>query len=168
MPRKGEVIDMTGKVFGLLTVLREDGRSSTGEAMWLCRCQCGNVKRMWGRSLRRGEAKSCGCRQHMGRYSHGECVGGMTPLYYVWAHMISDERHKGAPVCPEWHDAATFFEWARRRGYRKGMFFSRINTQAGWYPENAMFSVKRNPCRPKNTKIKPIPKPDKTGRRKPQ
>lgn len=59
--------DLTGRVFGRLTVLRqvEDHIMPCGthEAQWLCRCSCEEHTEIvvWGRNLRRGQTKSCGC-----------------------------------------------------------------------------------------------------------
>ena len=36
-------IDLTGKVFGRLTVIKEAGRNNSS-LLWLCRCECGVEK----------------------------------------------------------------------------------------------------------------------------
>lgn len=64
IPGKGK-IDLSGKIFGLLTVLNENGRAATGGGiMWLCRCRCGKETTVCGADLRRGETVSCGCARH--------------------------------------------------------------------------------------------------------
>ena len=56
----GKTIDMTGQKFGRLTVIkRTDNRSN--EVCWLCKCECGNIKSIMARSLKNGDATSCGC-----------------------------------------------------------------------------------------------------------
>ena len=60
----GRFIDLTGKVFGRLTVLSFD--SSKGErgkqrAYWLCKCECGKSKVVCSHDLRTEKTKSCGC-----------------------------------------------------------------------------------------------------------
>lgn len=53
--------DLTGRVFGRLTVLRP--APSAGErAMWRCRCSCGRELDVAASSLTRGLSTSCGCR----------------------------------------------------------------------------------------------------------
>ena len=55
--------DLTGQVFGDLTVLRENGKNGKGEYFWLCQCSCGGSKSVMGRLLRNGIAKThCGCK----------------------------------------------------------------------------------------------------------
>ena len=56
----GKLIDLTGKKFGRLTVIKKlDKRGN--EWYWYCRCDCGNFCESRGVSLRSGTKKSCGC-----------------------------------------------------------------------------------------------------------
>lgn len=54
-------IDETGKTYGLLTVMEYAGSTPKQDALWLCKCQCGNTKIVNGRDLRNGHTSSCGC-----------------------------------------------------------------------------------------------------------
>lgn len=55
------LIEMSGKIFGRWTVLeRRDNENRTG-AYWLCMCECGTRRSVYGRSLRQGISNSCGC-----------------------------------------------------------------------------------------------------------
>lgn len=79
-------LDLKGKVFGRLTALREDGRDLQGRAMWLCRCSCGNEKRVASRHLRSGAIISCGCyvrslaADNARRGAH-KITGSLSPLH---------------------------------------------------------------------------------------
>ena len=54
--------DLTGKKFGMLTVLgRSDKTDRHRAAFWLCKCDCGGTKVANGPNLRQGSVKSCGC-----------------------------------------------------------------------------------------------------------
>lgn len=53
-------IDLTGRRFGRLTVIRYDHAEHDG-AHWLCKCDCGTEKVIAGYLLRNGATKSCGC-----------------------------------------------------------------------------------------------------------
>lgn len=55
------VIDIAGRKFGKLTVLKRESSAYHGVATWLCLCECGNKKTVAGSSLRRGNTQSCGC-----------------------------------------------------------------------------------------------------------
>lgn len=56
-------IDITGRRFGRLVVMRRSARrvNSNNEALWDCRCDCGATHMTLGRNLRRGHTRSCGC-----------------------------------------------------------------------------------------------------------
>lgn len=55
-------IDLTGKRFGRLTVIKDSGkRQNSGNIVWACKCDCGNLIEIVGTSLTRGITKSCGC-----------------------------------------------------------------------------------------------------------
>lgn len=57
----GRTIDLTGQRFGRLVVQYRTENNKDGQAMWLCRCDCGNERIVLGKSLRNGHTKSCGC-----------------------------------------------------------------------------------------------------------
>lgn len=52
--------DLTGRVFGYLTVIRR-APNKGGRTCWLCRCECGKEKLATSRDLKAGKVKSCGC-----------------------------------------------------------------------------------------------------------
>lgn len=57
-------IDETGNTYGKLTVLYKSINSKKYKqsgAIWVCRCECGNVIERRGSFLRRGGCTSCGC-----------------------------------------------------------------------------------------------------------
>lgn len=58
-------LDLTGKRYGKLTVLKEAEpdffKSGKAKYRWLCRCNCGNLTIGSTDDLRRGKKKSCGC-----------------------------------------------------------------------------------------------------------
>lgn len=58
-------VDMTGQVFGELTVIRRvpsEGFKAEG-ARWLCKCSCGREHTARGNVIRLGNVRSCGCRK---------------------------------------------------------------------------------------------------------
>lgn len=55
-------IDLVGKRFGNLTILKDSGeRSKDGSIKWLCQCDCGNTCVVGTYYLRNGNNPSCGC-----------------------------------------------------------------------------------------------------------
>jgi len=81
MPR---FIDLTGKVFGRLTVVGCAGRvhiqgSAWAPTWWVCRCACGNYIQADGADLKRGHTHSCGCITA----KHGQASNGRESGAYV-------------------------------------------------------------------------------------
>jgi len=143
-----KLIDLVGKKFGLLHVVKQVGsRGKTRKIpYWLCKCLgCGKYKEIAGRSLRDGRSKSCGC-------SWGENHGlRHHPLYVVWANMKSrcysftNERYKdyggrGIIVCDQWlNTPSIFISWATNNGYKTGLQIDRFNNDLSYTPENCRF-----------------------------
>ena len=60
----GKKVDLTGKLFGRLVVLKEEPiRDIHGKILWQCCCTCGSTKIIRGDDLKSGAIKSCGCLQ---------------------------------------------------------------------------------------------------------
>lgn len=80
---KKRVQDLTGQVFGRLTVIVLAGRKNYID-LWRCRCACGNEKTVYDGNLRQGFTKSCGCTWKKsigdGNRTHGE----RTVEYFTW------------------------------------------------------------------------------------
>lgn len=75
----GKFIDLTGQRFGKLIVIRKAEVNAKREAMWLCRCDCGNETVVSGVLLRRGNTQSCGCKKLFDLT--GKRFGKLTALY---------------------------------------------------------------------------------------
>lgn len=61
-------INLIGKRFGRLEVIKREDNDRGGHTRWLCKCDCGNEKIIYGVSLRKGHTISCGCWQRESRY----------------------------------------------------------------------------------------------------
>lgn len=53
--------DLSGKRFGLLTVVKPTGEVRNNYIEYLCRCACGGQIRTTSKLLRSGQTRSCGC-----------------------------------------------------------------------------------------------------------
>ena len=63
--------DLTGKPFGRLVALCEDGRTKSGSVKWKCRCECGNYTSVSEHDLSTGNTTSCGCLKRDNSTKHG-------------------------------------------------------------------------------------------------
>lgn len=157
-------IDLTGKRYGLLTVLKLDhikGRKRVG--YWLCRCDCGNLKVINSNDLRNGSTIACGHLQGgKSKYSIQN-----KKLYKRWSHIISrcnnprDISYKnygarGIKVCKEWLDYENFSKWAIENGNDENLEIDRINVNLGYSPKNCRFVTKLENARNKRNSLKYI------------
>lgn len=52
--------DLTGKIFGRLTVIKVHSRTRNGHVVWTCNCECGAVRNVIATHLQQGHTISCG------------------------------------------------------------------------------------------------------------
>lgn len=86
-------IDIIGKKFGKLKVLEASNkRSSNGNILYKCKCDCGNITYVAARFLKNGHTKSCGCTRKEKLLEHslsikndliGRKFGRLTALKYI-------------------------------------------------------------------------------------
>lgn len=151
----GNVIDITGKTFGHLTVLSPASRPKTTKEngqFWLCRCTCGKEKVVHGHSLRRGQTKSCGCLQKEKATKHGMKGTRLYTIYlsikqrcYYTKHIhYKDYGGRGIKMCDEWLDKengfTNFYKWAIANGYSDDLSIDRINVDGNYEPNNCRWA----------------------------
>jgi hypothetical protein len=115
--------DLAGQKFGRLSVLRFS-HVRGGKSLWVCRCECGSERTVYGYSLIGGMTKSCGCLQREGVVSrstiHGHTSGGAASREHkTWQSMIQRCTNPNAPdfssyggrgvrVCERWYSFDNF------------------------------------------------------------
>lgn len=77
--------DLTGRSFGLWTVLSRAENTADGHPRWNARCACGRERVVLGGTLRSGGSRSCGCKHltHHGDSLAGQKFGRLTVLGYT-------------------------------------------------------------------------------------
>lgn len=101
-----------GQRFKRLVVERREGTNTHGEAMWLCRCDCGKTTSASTHNLRRGSSKSCGCL----RKPHGLADSSTWKTWKAMRQRCSNPRSRefvrygarGIKVCERWQSFANF------------------------------------------------------------
>lgn len=156
-----KIIDLTGKQFGNLTVLRRVGSTPKTKAgyvttTWLCKCAlCGGEVVMTKNSITDRINQNCGCvKIRKSKLKHGM---SKTPLYQCWQSMKdrclnpNDAEYKnyggrGIKVCDEWlgyYGSRNFFDWALANGYKEGLTIDRIDVNGNYEPGNCRWVTKQ-------------------------
>lgn len=146
--------DLTGKKFNRLTVISFHGVTKSGNATWLCECECGNTNIVSGAALKLGSVKSCGCyMRDVQREKHTTHGRSRSRLYLIYIGMIRrcykeknpNYKNYGAReirVCDEWLTGfEAFYDWAMRNGYdetskRGECTLDRVDVDGHYEPSN--------------------------------
>jgi hypothetical protein len=151
--------DITGNRYGRLVVKGRAGVNKSGSITWLCKCDCGKELITSGKSLRRGETRSCGCARNekiaaVGKRNatHG---GKRTKLYAHWSAMKArcnnpaNNRYelyggRGITVCNEWANSfEAFRDWALANGYKENLTLDRKDTDGPYSPDNCRWATQK-------------------------
>ena len=149
--------DITGKVFGRLTVDYMSGRSKGG-ILWMCTCSCGNTKEIVYSAIagKRAGVKSCGClRSELAvRNTKSLTKHGMTlsTTYVIWKGMkarctnMNDPAYhsyggRGITICNDW---VSFENFLRDMGERPDeLTLERVDNDNSYCKENCKWATRK-------------------------
>jgi len=153
-------IDLTGRVFGRLTVVGRvpgdpvKGRAVWAPTYWACRCECGTYTQVDGGSLAKGNTVSCGCFKDevvsARQTTHGASKGGRRSgaycSYLAAKRRCTDPRivqysdYGGRGIEFRFNSFEHFFAEVGHRPFR--MSIDRIDNAGHYEPGNVKWSTR--------------------------
>ena len=92
--------DLTGRVFGNLTVVRESNeRSRDGSIKWVCRCKCGSEVLVSSTYLSQGRTISCGCTNSRGELKISQMLDDHN-ITFIKNYRFPDLKSENNRVMP--------------------------------------------------------------------
>jgi len=149
----GKFVDLTGQVFGRLTVMsRAPANGLSKASRWNVLCTCGEPRVVYANSLRSGATRSCGCLkldvQRARLQSHGLSRTKSYRAWYAMWHRCTNPTNasyanyggRGISVAPEWADVHRFIE---DMGEHPGgnLSLERVDNNLGYSKSNCVWAT---------------------------
>ena len=145
-------INLVGKKFNRWTVLSalppKIQPSGQAKTIWLCRCECGTIKKVIAYGLTSAISKSCGCLMVEKIKTHGL---SKHKIYTMFNHIIqrcTNKKNKhyknyggrGISMCNEWiNDYMCFYDFCIKNGWNEKLEIDRIDNNGNYEPRNIRF-----------------------------
>lgn len=147
-------IDLTGKVFGRLTVRFFVQRETSRLSFWKCQCSCGMETVCSTADLNRGHSTSCGCFGREKRVESSTTHGlSNIPEYSIWQEMkdrcnnpknrsYHNYGGRGIGYSKRWEKFENFYEDMGPRPNSK-LSLERKNNNKGYGRANCVWDTKK-------------------------
>lgn len=142
-----------GKKFERLTVISfEHAKPPYRGWLWVCECECGNIKTLIPNDIKQGKVRSCGCLHNEMSTERATKFKHLTKnnkrLYSIYngvkkrCYNKAESRYKdygarGIKMCEEWLVSFdNFVEWSLSNGYSNEMTLERVDVNGDYSPYN--------------------------------
>ena len=150
---------MISKKFGRWTVFEQaKERDNKRHIMWVCKCDCGTIRKVQGSNLRASLSRSCGCISEEANRKRLATHGmGSTNIYKIWKGMKSrcynpnNDSYKyyggrGIKVCNRWFES--FENFLADMGMpAEEMSIDRIDGDGDYDPSNCKWATHKEQMR---------------------
>jgi hypothetical protein len=150
MGKKIDINTIIGIKFGRLTIIKESEIKKHNRVTLKCKCDCGNEFTGTLNSIKKGNAKSCGCFKNETKSNYKNGLR-KHPLYSVWANIkqrclnkkqpkYNDYGGRGIIICKEWENSfEVFYKWCLDNNWEKGLEIDRLDNNGNYKPGNCRF-----------------------------
>lgn len=148
----GYQIDITGKKFNRLQILGfSHNHPKNRSSIWICLCDCGNIKNIQYNAIVKNRIKSCGCLLKESRKLSAKHGLTKHPMYRRWASMkqrCNSEKvinydiygGRGITYCLEWEDFENFYR-DMVDGFHPDLELDRIDVNKNYCKENCRWTT---------------------------
>lgn len=156
-----KVVDLTGKKFDRWTV--KSFSHKVGKMFhWLCICECGTERAVFGGDLKRGASKSCGClMKELASDRFKTHSMSKHPAYRAWIGMKSrcfdsskegfkDYGGRGITIAQEWQDFDVFWK-DMGPTWSKGLTIDRVDVDGNYEASNCRWATPKQQANNRRT-----------------